>query len=310
LKYSYLVFDATNLFWRCFTIALKKSIFELKDKVFICAIEEFFSKIEKFRDHYATKSTKFYFLFDNPNSMIRYRKSLDMNYKSNREYREAPVGFYDTLNRTKEILKIYSDNFYSITVTGAEADDITHPLINKFNSELTDFSRCLCVSADLDWARNISQHVDWFNFKDIFTLFNFKDTYDFVPTAEKIKLYKALHGDTSDNIQNAIPHSPKKFIIEVIEKYQDIQEMFIDLDLRFTQQSCSKWELRILENREIIKKNYKLVDFIHLNTDINQYISKCRQDLYQLKFWSDALGFKLNNYDLNTKNFQNPKEFF
>lgn len=310
MKYKYLIFDATNLFWRCFTISLKKSIFELKEQVFLAAIEEFFSKIEKFRSTYASKSTKFYFLFDNPNSVINFRKELDENYKSIRSKKDAPAGFYDTLSKAKEVLKVYSDNFFILTIKGAEADDSTYPLIKTFEKELDDFNRCLCISADLDWARNITENIDWFNFKEIYNIPNFKEEYNFPPTAEKIKLYKSLHGDISDNIPNVLSHAPKKIILDILNTYDSLVDLLKDLDQKFKQKKCTKWELRILENRDAINKNYTLVDFVHLNINLNQYICKCKYDDYQLKFWSDIFGLKLNNCDLNKANFQNAKEFF
>ena len=50
------------------------------------------------------------------------------------------------------------------------------------------------------------------------------DKYKFSPSGNKIKLYKAIHGDKSDNIENAVPYLPENILLDIINNFQDVND--------------------------------------------------------------------------------------
>lgn len=248
LNYSNLIIDANNLFWHCYLKDISKTISN---------IERTISFLYKF----CNSNTKWYFLFDNPESKINIRKSIDKNYKHKREKRISPKGAYELLDLWKKMLLYSSDLYYVGYLQGYEADDLVKPTLEIIQNET------LMVSSDLDWARNITENVDWCDWKNIYNPHDFENKYGFYPSANKIKLFKALKGDASDHIPVGCKRLPKNVLYAILDKCDTV----LDLD------QCNipiKWKNAIKESIERIKINYNLVDYLPIPQK-TKFLTEC-----------------------------------
>lgn len=287
MKYEYLIIDATNLFWRAFAISLKKFIVVDGHEIVPGAISEGIKKILKIKNKFAYKDSPIFLLFDNPESALRVRKIIDKDYKSIRLKKCAPKGLYPTMNFFIYFLRYYSDTFKIVSTDGYEADDLTKPLIQTL--ELNKIRKALCISNDLDWSRNISEYVDWWNWGEVFTINKFKKKYGFSPENQKVQIYKAIHGDKSDSIKNAVKYLPKEILIDIVNKYECINDLFKNIS---REGYPDKWKQKILESEHQIRINYKLANFANLDKEISKIISNCKRNSKMLETLSKILKIK------------------
>jgi len=292
-KYNYLLIDGNNLFWRCFSRGLKKYVVLDDFHLFIGTIKENLDTIEQLKKSFAYEDSILYFCFDNPESVINLRKFLDENYKSHRFKKNAPKGLYKTLNLFVELLKIYSDNYRIVNVDSLEADDLTLPIIKKL--KLNKNNRCLAISNDLDWARNLalSDYCFWWNYNKVYNRKTFESEYNFYPIGNKIQLFKAIHGDTSDNIKNAVPYLPKELLLKIVNKFNNVDELFDNL---WKEDYPLIWKQRIKDAEKIIRANEYLVDFIELDLNIEDYTLICKKNIKMLKLFYDTLDLEYESF--------------
>ena len=303
-NYRYIIVDAQNLFWRCFTIALKRYIFEEKSEIFPEAIYEFLNKYNNFKASFRKENIDVYLLFDNPESTIYYRRLIDENYKSLRFKKSAPKGLYATLKILYQLLQCYDDNLFLVNSDSYEADDLTLPLINTLKIDKNNL--CLCVSADLDWSRNIelSPFVEWFNYKEIYTRELFEQKYKFYPDGEKIKLSKSLSGDKSDNIKKVIPRVTNEVIIDIVNNCSTMKEIFVYVSMqkeKFGEKTINK----ILDARLKLLLNYQLVDFILYESNIKDDVISCKRNIKATKFWFDILELDYESWMIDKNEIVN-----
>jgi len=97
--------------------------------------------------------------------------------------------------------------------------------------------------------------------KAIYDEKKFIEKYGYPPAG--LTLYKAIHGDTSDNIPNAMKGMKHEILNSIASKFTTVQEL-VDA-LRYPDGSFympEKWATQVLHNRSRILLNYSLVDFI------------------------------------------------
>lgn len=275
-KFQNLIIDCSNLFWRASIIALENQ--KGQDTIlYTKSIEKAFEMIEKKKADYGYRDSKVYLCFDNPESVINQRKLLSGGlYKHHRESKNLPPQMYKALDIFMGLCQYYSDDYYVVISEGLEADDLTDILKDSFKQG----EHNLYVSADLDWARNIDEYNHWHNWKEIITQTEFHHRYDFYPTKSKICLYKAIHGDASDCISNAVPYLPKKLLIEVVKSNDTVEEM---LDYITRDSFPKQWEDKIYENKQLIRSNYKLVDFFPVDLDYDDIVTKSKASMRMLR---------------------------
>jgi hypothetical protein len=285
--------DANNLYWRSVTSCAKK--FEKIDGVFVynVVILDFIDRVKEIQDKYGYEDSKIYLLFDNPKSKLTTRQLIDEHYKSHRVNESIPKEFWDTLALLEMILKCYSDNFVIMQLDSCEADDLVYPLITQ---KVNDKEKMLLVSVDLDWSRGLalSENVHWFNYSTLFWHKEiFKEQYGFYPEKNKIKFFKTIRGDSSDDITPGIPNIPSNILHHIIETYDDI-DYFIN---NFNQDASipKQWKVKILENRSRVLSNYSLVDFIQIKEDISTYSYQCKKNQNELRYWYNLLDLPIEN---------------
>lgn len=287
-KYNKIAIDCNNLFFRSVTSCVKK-VDNVNDTfVYTHIILDFLERIKSLKEQYGYMDTIVYLLFDNPKSKITTRQMIDEHYKSHRNNESVPKEFWDTLALLEMILKCYSDTFVVMRLDSCEADDLVYPLIKQ---KIKPEDKMLLVSVDLDWSRglSLSENVHWFNYHTLFWHKEiFKEEFGFYPEKNKVKFFKTIRGDNSDDITPAIPNMPSNIVNHIVNSYDDIHE-FIDTFNRDTT-IPTQWKTKILENRSKILSNYSLVDFIHIEQDIESYTFYCKENIGELLYWYDLLS--------------------
>jgi hypothetical protein len=291
IKHKQIVIDSTNLFWRSISSCIKKAKESDDTFVYTHVIVDFIDRVKRLKSQFGYTDSIIYLLFDNPKSRFTTRQLIDEHYKSHRCDASIPKEFWDTLALLTLVLKCYSNDFVIMQLEDCEADDMVYPLIMQKCNEKNNM---LLISVDLDWARGISlsNNVNWFNYTTLFWNKEiFKEQYGFYPERNKIKFFKTIRGDKSDDIEVSIPNMPANVLNHILDTYDDIQ-VFID---RFNRDDeiPQQWKMKILENRSKILSNYSLVDFISIEQDINEYSTQCKENINELKYWYRFLDLPL-----------------
>lgn len=297
MKYNNLIIDGTNLFWRSTVICLKNIINNEDDEddreFYSESIEEALKRINDLVKQFGKDNPTVYILYDNPMSKINEREAIYPSYKHARKNKNIPPVFYKSLDKLVEILKIYKDNFVVVKYHNCEADDLVPSVLAKCEGN------SILISADLDWARGITEkdkdgfRIDWFNYATVYTKESFQNHYGFNPANNGVKMYKAIKGDTSDNIENAVPYIPKEILLNIVDKYNDIPELLANVwkDDEIPKQ----WKLKIKEAEVQLKINSQLVDYLNIDLPFNEIAYYCKEDINELRSWFSLLSIPFEN---------------
>lgn len=273
-KYDIAIIDASNLYWKRHIDVDDKYIYMYEQRpISSTTIKNFLTAIEQFQKFYLKKDSDIYFLFDNPNSRINERKSIDPLYKHTRDSIYLSPDVYPTLNLIKNLLPKISDKFHIGFYIGLEADDLTKPLkicLKGLNKNI------LFISDDLDWSRNIDENSEWYDGKVIYNADNYTITFGFYPTENKIKMFKSLSGDASDCIPSGCPNIPKKLLLDIINRYDNLNILYENLHNDST--INGHWRNSLQINRDRIYLNMKLVSFIEKNLSYSDFIIDGKKD--------------------------------
>ena len=301
--YNYIIIDAQNLYWRAVSVSLKKFLDNEDDKIYSNSIRNFLDRVNDLKNRFGNFESKVYLLFDNPLSTINKRKTIDVEYKNTRDEKSVPKNFYKTLDCLQEILKVYKNFLYIIKYDGLEADDLLYPVLQKINEDSIQDKK-LVISADMDWGRclGIDENCDWYNFAETYNRENFKEHYGFSPAGKAIQLYKAIHGDNSDAIPNAVPRIPKDILVHIAENFDSVDDLFSKM---WNDQNIpNQWSQKIKEAEKRIRVNYRLVDFM-LHNNLCNFIFECKEHIEMLRFWFKTHNLQYENrmVDLKKDNF-------
>lgn len=302
--YDHIIIDLNNLFWRTMYSSFRKKLDDESSNLYASTIQDVLKRIREFNNQYGSANCKTYLCCDNPFSKINERKEIYPNYKHARKNKNLPIGFYKTLDTVIEILSIYDNNFFICRKEAHEADDMV-PIILK---EIDSKENVLLISADLDWARSINNSISWFNYSTLYTIKEFENEYGFSPKGKTIQMYKAIHGDTSDCIENAVPYLPKNILLELV-KYNSIKEMLVDIYNR--QDILSKeWLLKIQNAEGQLRTNYALVDYINNdNLTFKDIAIQCKENIKRLQWTFKVLDIPFESRMIN-KNDASTDSFF
>jgi 5'-3' exonuclease len=298
-RYDRLIIDTNNLYARAFDVCRKN-----KDdsNPVNQAIQLSMRMIMKLKKNYLEDNGIIYCLADNPTSKIQVRKQVDSSYKSDRP--KEGDGYYRGIDYLFLVLQKYSDSFKTLRIKMLEADDLVPEIIN-LNLEKS----ILLVSSDLDWARCISDRVDWYNFVKIYTGEIFFSEYKFYPSKHSVTFMKVLLGDKSDSIP-AIDGINYQTMLNIIQNFGDVFDLLECCKINTSKKEIlSEFVVKtILKNEQRLILNYNLVYFCEVDsTEIKQTIidgefnEKALSTLYSaLEF--DA-GFDTRIKRKETKNF-------
>jgi 5'-3' exonuclease len=250
--------------------------------------------IQRIESNYLSENGRIYFLFDNPSSGESRRKDIDPDYKINRKKRDPQ--FYRGLDYLQLVLRSYKNGYRVIQRPEAEADDLVFPILKSFEGH-NHF--VLLVSNDMDWSRAIEDKVHWLvhsSDKDIiYDKYLFFDKYGFYPGYNEVCLYKALRGDTSDNIIAGVKGIPEQVALEIIRQVKSVQNMFLKLnDIRIDEQ----WRKAIQQNKGRIQINFMLIDCQPLSmAEVREYTVVSEFNKNTLLMYYRILGFDIDQID-------------
>ena len=137
------------------------------------------------------------------------RKSIDSNYKKGRSY--SPL-YGPTIEIFKKYYSYRGDSIKLVYSNQYEADDFVEPIVKSLAGK-----KIAIITTDNDYARYISDDIDMINkgFEKPYTIKEFYDDFKFYPTPAANTLYKAIFGDSSDNIEGCINLKKARFITNI-----------------------------------------------------------------------------------------------
>lgn len=235
--YKHLVFDTSNIFLRAFHAT------PIKDEAPKLAA----NMVKKIIRENAGPKCSFYFLCDNWNSnpsanFVTARKSIDSQYKVNRVY--DPKVFHG-ISVFKNWLHTIP-NSCIIQEPQKEADDLLVGVMAKTENEFV-----LLISADMDWACEMTRERHWFNFEKILTPTDFEKQFGYPATRNSILLHKAFRGDKSDNIPNPNTRIKEEDLLILIQSGKSLPEIIQDPPNSLREAIVSHQE-RLLKNWELL----------------------------------------------------------
>lgn len=203
------------------------------------------------------------------------RKKLFEQYKENRS--EKPDWFEDflwQLDRLKEILSQHNVEQYS--AEGYEADDIAAILVNRYKRTFENYKNkkkedwdCVLVTSDSDWKQLVddSCNVRYMNpiKNEILTDNEVSKQYN-IDSPYQLALIKSIKGDKSDNIPK-INRFPSKIASALVKSFKDLNPLYEwleTLDLDKDTDLPKKWLKVLLDKKEQVVLNYKLVKLGYL----------------------------------------------
>jgi DNA polymerase-1 len=165
------------------------------------------------------KPTHALVVFDVPGPTFRDKIATD--YKAHRK--PADKEMIDQLPKVKEILQALNIPVYE--KTGFEADDLLGIIADKTPKDMLN----IIVTGDLDLLQLIDNHTQVYRFKigfsdiQIFDMAKMVEVYGLNPS--QWVDYKAIRGDTSDNIPG-VPGIGEKGALELIKTFGSLEEVY------------------------------------------------------------------------------------
>ena len=162
--------------------------------------------------------------WDAPGKTFRHDQYSD--YKATRK--KAPDELYAQMPLTKELVAAF--NIPLIEAPGYEADDIIGTLAKSYQDSLD----VVVVTGDMDELQLVSENVAVYTmrkgFSDTF-IYDEKAVYDkYGVTPEEFIVYKALKGDTSDNIPG-VTGIGDKGATDLVSEYKTLDKIYENIEL-------------------------------------------------------------------------------
>ena len=290
MRYQKIFIDASNFFHRAHCCFNGEPV-DLPDGTQVATGGIFIgiNMMNRLERDFLIPGGKIFFLFDNTHSGDNKRKEIDPEYKSNRTKKDD--SFYRGLDLFQMILLSYKSNLVMVKVTGKEADDLVDPLVKKFPDE-----KILLVSNDLDWFRSISDLVHVAKYEkgnyNIYGRDEFYEKFQFEPTVDNLCLYKAFRGDKSDNVQSGVPGIREVTLVQLINEFDSIKEIFHSLpSIDYISDNFKK---KIKENYSRLLLNYDLVSYEVVDDE------ELSNGTFEGKFQPNSLYslYKMLNFDI------------
>ena len=204
----------------------------------------------------------------NKTKLNRYDEFADLvdEQKSMKQQFSRLVEYFDTLPLTV------------ISVDNIEADDVI-AYITKQYYENTD-NKVTIVSSDRDFIQLVNDDIRvWSPTKKIlYTREKVQDEFGILP--ENYLLYRMMSGDASDNI----PGIDGVGLKTLVKRFPDIVEnrcTFDDIIVNANKQLESGGKLKILNeivtNREVLLRNYKLMQLSEVDISANSMLRICEK---------------------------------
>jgi 5'-3' exonuclease len=299
MKYSRILIDISELYFRAFSTS-HHIVSDVDGKRMVTGgIFTSLKMIQRIELNYLSENGRIYFLFDNSSSGEIRRKDIDPDYKMNRKKQDPQ--FYRGLDYLQLVLRNYKTGYRIIQKPETEADDLIFPILKSLEGH-NHF--VLLISNDMDWSRAIDDKTHWLvhsSDKDIiYDKDLFFNKYGFYPGHNEVCLYKALRGDSSDNIVAGVKGIPEQVVIKIIRQVKSVQNMFLKLnDILIDEQ----WKKAIQQNKGRIQINLMLVDYRPLSiADVREYTIISEFNKNMLLMYYRFFGFNISQIDPRINN--------
>jgi DNA polymerase-1 len=214
-----------------------------------------------------------------------FRDDLYTEYKATRA--KADDALYKQIPLVHEMVRTMGIAVF--TKTGFEADDVMGT-ISSDKSLRKQGIETMIVTGDMDILQLIDEHTRVYELRKglsdivIFDAEKVKEKYQFGP--EKIVDYKALRGDTSDNIPG-IKGIGEKTATELITKIGGVDDIYTDLQKKDS-------VIRSTFTKSIIAK----LDGGREAADLSKTLATIRRDVPDLDFSLEAAAMKPFDFDI------------
>lgn len=219
-----LIVDGTNLFCRTWHGENVKNL----DKNLAIEQTSYFAlkRLGAIQNEFCADKT--IILFDTKSSANK-RRRLYPDYKASRKLMVEPwvQNMKEGSSLFRQILEYYDNNLEIRWDDTREADD----LVDETKST-KETSRNILVSADLDWCKSIDSNTWLYNYTCVLK----EDSLihkQVIFKPHQITLYKALFGDSSDNIKAVIPRLKTSIKQEIMEKCKDLEYFIKNIETLF-----------------------------------------------------------------------------
>lgn len=300
-KYDFLVLDCVNFAYRTFKMKGETPLQVSKKSVYKSSICNFIQSLESLKEKYLSSDGEVYLLFDNYFSradlrstyMFADRKRLDESYKATRKKENKE--FYNSINFLRYYYLIGPKMYHTIRIDNLEADDLVEPLFNYLGLFYNN-KTALMVTTDADWTRYLSNNIDWL--PDLGsnpeTITDFSNKMGFKINKDNVILYKALFGDSSDNISGIVTcneKNKKEFLelLGIIKYPEELVEMSRTLKLRENFNILNK----ISNNEKAFLINLQLISPISCGVDtLKSHLTSGRESDTLYKTIREIMGLE------------------
>ena len=261
------IIDGSSFLYRAY---YSISSLTTKDGIPVNAVYGFCRMIKKLVDSWLPNHIVV--VWDGPGKTVRHQMYSD--YKATRQ--AAPSDLFSQ----KELIKEFADSIglRQIQFDGIEADDIMYSLAQDLSKEL----QVILVTSDKDMRQAISDKIVILDpFKDVLIDQKYIEEKNGFPL-DRLVLYYALIGDSSDNIPGVKGIGPKT-AQELARNFSSLEELY--------------------EKVELVKS--ERVRGLLVSDKANAFLS---QDLFKLKCYETALTKESCAYSID--NWTNAQPFF
>jgi DNA polymerase I len=205
-----------------------------------------------------------------------FRHDKFKEYKAKRI--KQPDELYAQIPIIKEILKVFNIPVYE--KEGFEADDVIGSIVKSLKDR-KDIEK-LILTGDLDALQLVEDTIKVLTFKKgiretkVYDIQAVQERYGFRP--KQMIDYKALRGDSSDNIPG-IPGIGEKSATELIQKFGNLDNIYLNFEKSDIKEA---WKNKLRENKEIAYLSQDLATII-LDVDMDFDLSKTKWDYYDEK---------------------------
>ncbi len=241
------------------------------------AVYGFCRMIKKLIDNYNPQ--KLIVAWDSPGKTVRH----DI-YEYYKDGRQAPPS---DLFAQKKIIEQFADaiSVVQISMTGVEADDLMYSIAQDLS---LDKQLCVFVTSDKDMGQALNEYIVMFDpFKDIvITKESLEEKLGF--NLDRLPMYYALIGDSSDNIPGARGIGPKG-AQKLVQQFKSLQDLYENIE----NSGSARIQMLLKESKDNVFLSYQLFVLRYYETYITQKccdFSKSNWDNAQPLF--QELGFK------------------
>jgi len=272
--FKYLIIDSNNLGYFIINRDIVRDLSKINNKIiYKTFVKTFFETIDYLKNKY--ESSEVILLFDNHTSKDELRKAfttpegysrkdIKNTYKGTRK--KESKEFYTSLDFIKYYYMVNKPTYHTVQVFKIEADDMVSPCLQAIVKDDT----ALMVTNDSDWTRYLSDKIQYLPeiYENPRGVDYFFQRYKFVPTEDKVVLYKVLFGDKADDISVVFPEFDTTIKNKILEDFDSI----FDFILGASKKDYLKKYVSIIKDRESeLKVNYQLISAIPVTQE--QFLS-------------------------------------